>query len=393
MKERLKTWYNQQPPRARKFMSLGAVLFTLLFVLWLAYDPEDQTTAVPVRKAETITKIKLNSEELEETALGGLKKQLELLAQREKNPSTTVPAISQEKESIPAALTPPPFEQVKQIPLPPPPPIPANFQTGRFPAPPQYNGAPPGEMAAPIPQIISGVEIAHNPEADRKRSAVEDKKKAKRTFLLPPSFMEAQLLTGIIASTSGQGSKDPENVLIRIQKPAVLPNEVKARLKGCFVIAEATGRLDKERAMARLVSLTCLDRQKRGVISQEIKGWVADGDSISGLKGNVVYKGGAAAARATLAGVFGGAAEAVQSSATVQSVSPLGTTQVLDTDQIARAAIGGGLSEGAKKIADIYANLAEQASPVIEIGATKKVTVVISEAVELEVKDYDQIGG
>ena len=59
-------------------------------------------------------------------------------------------------------------------------------------------------------------------------------------------------MTGFDAATSGNGKNDPEPLLIRVQTPAVLPNDIKANLAGCFVVAEAVGRLDKERADVRV---------------------------------------------------------------------------------------------------------------------------------------------
>ncbi len=82
--------------------------------------------------------------------------------------------------------------------------------------------------------------------------------------------MEAQLLTGFDASTSGKGSTNPEPLLLRIQTPAVLPNDIKANLSGCFVIAEAVGRLDKERADVRLVSLSCLSNEGKAIIDAPV---------------------------------------------------------------------------------------------------------------------------
>ena len=85
----------------------------------------------------------------------------------------------------------------------------------------------------------------------------DDGKKKGRTVYLPPSFMEASLLTGFDAATSsGAKGGSSEPLLLRIQTPAVLPNDIKANLSGCFIIAEAVGRLDKERADVRS-GLTC----------------------------------------------------------------------------------------------------------------------------------------
>jgi conjugal transfer pilus assembly protein TraB len=201
--------------------------------------------------------------------------------------------------------------------------------------------------------------------------------------------MEAMLLTGFDASTSGDGKNNPEPLLLRIQAPAVLPNDVKANLRGCFIIAEAVGRLNKERADVRLVSLSCIGRKGQAVIDTTVKGFVTDSDSKVGLSGRVVSKMGAATARAVVAGIFGGAGDALQASSLTQSTSALGTTTIVDSDQLAKAAAGGGLSEGAKTLHELYLDLAKQATPVIEVGAAKKVTVVISEGKELEIKDFE----
>ena len=78
-------------------------------------------------------------------------------------------------------------------------------------------------------------------------------------------------MTGFDASTSGKGTNNPEPLLLRIQTPAVLPNDIKANLAGCFVIAEAVGRLDKERADVRLVSLSCLSNEGKAIIDTQVK--------------------------------------------------------------------------------------------------------------------------
>jgi conjugal transfer pilus assembly protein TraB len=256
----------------------------------------------------------------------------------------------------------------------------------RFPPPPSGQPPPP-----PKEEVVIGTigRLSNKDASNIIPSAEPDKKKEKRTVYLPPSFMVARLLTGFDASTSGDGKNNPEPLLLRIQAPAVLPNEVKANLRGCFVIAEAVGRLNKERADVRLVSLSCIGAKGEAVIDTTIKGFVTDSDSKVGLAGRVVSKMGAATARAVVAGIFGGAGNALQATAMTQSTSPLGTTTVVDTDQITKSAVGGGLAEGAKTLHELYLDLAKQATPVIEVGATKKVTVVISEGKELEIKQYE----
>ena len=90
-------------------------------------------------------------------------------------------------------------------------------------------------------------------------------------------------MTGFDASTSGKGTNNLEPLLLKIQTPAVLPNDIKANLAGCFVIAEAVGRLDKERADVRLVSLSCLSNEGKAIIDTQVKGFVTDSDSKVGL--------------------------------------------------------------------------------------------------------------
>jgi len=230
-------------------------------------------------------------------------------------------------------------------------------------------------------KIIGDITVVSNKDQRK-----DDKKKF-RTVYLPPSFMEAELLTGFDAATSGKGKNDPEPMLIRVQTPAVLPNDIKADLAGCFVVAEAVGRLDKERADVRVVSLSCLSNEGRAVIDTQVKGFVTDSDSKVGLAGRVVSRMGAATARTIIAGFFGGAGDMLKSSATTQSVSPLGVTTSVDSSQIAKYAVGGGLSDGAQSLQDFYMSLAKQATPVIEVGATKHITVVISEGKDLEIKE------
>jgi conjugal transfer pilus assembly protein TraB len=234
-------------------------------------------------------------------------------------------------------------------------------------------------------KIVGKIAVVSNQAAALPKD--EGKKKG-RTVYLPPSFMEASLLTGFDAATSsGAKGGNSEPLLLRIQTPAVLPNDIKANLSGCFVIAEAVGRLDKERADVRLVSLSCLSNEGSAVIDTPIKGFVTDSDSKVGLSGRVVSRMGASTARAIIAGIFGGAGEALKAAATTTSSSVLGTTNSIDANQIGKYALGGGLSEGANTLQDFYMDLAKQTTPVVEVAATKKITVIVSEGKDLEIKD------
>jgi conjugal transfer pilus assembly protein TraB len=71
--------------------------------------------------------------------------------------------------------------------------------------------------------------------------------------------------------------------------------------------------------------------------------------------------------------------------------TPLGAqTQIwsdTDTKNMVKGGIGGGIAKSAEQLEKFYLQLAEQTLPIIQVGATKTVTVVISEGINLEVRD------
>jgi conjugal transfer pilus assembly protein TraB len=255
-----------------------------------------------------------------------------------------------------------------------------------------YQSASPGTPARPDTfgeiEIVSSRDIRNGKEG--KEESGDKKKEQGDRIYLPPSFMAATLLSGLDAPTSEGAKGNPAPVFIRIKELAILPNRVKANLKGCFVIAEGHGNLATERAELRLVSLSCLDRKDHAVIDQKIKGFVVDSDGKIGLKGTVVSKMGSAVARSLIAGFFGGIGDAFRQSATTQAVSALGATQIVDPSKVVRSAIGGGVSTAATELQKFYLELAKQTMPVIEVGATKNITVIVSEGTDLAVKEIRQ---
>ena len=258
-------------------------------------------------------------------------------------------------------------------------------------------------VAPPPDQVMGGIMLVSSGShgsADGKQSSSspsstesKDKKKGLREVYLPPSFMEATLLSGLDAPTAGAAKGNPVPVLIRVKAPAILPNDVKAELQGCFVIADGKGNLSTERAELTLVSISCLDRKGKALIDQKVKGFVVDADGKIGLRGRVVAKFGSVVARSMIAGFLVGAGDAFKSSATTNSVSPLGLTQTVNPNQVGMSALGNGLSEGFKQVQKFYMELAEASMPIIEVGPTKRITLIVSEGTHLEIKklkgDYE----
>jgi conjugal transfer pilus assembly protein TraB len=263
------------------------------------------------------------------------------------------------------------------------------FPKGTFPLPPPPPPLPVGEGAGPLaapPETEIGDIALVSSSVQAKTAPAEDKKKETAAMYLPPSFMEAILLSGLDAPTSSDAKGNPVPALLKVKTPAFLPNSVRADLKGCYVIADGRGNLATERAELLLVSLSCLDRKGRAVIDQKVKGFVVDQDSKIGLRGRVVAKMGSMIARSMIAGFFGGVGDVIRSSATTTAISPLGTTQTVGAGDLAKAGVGNGLASGFKDVEKFYMELAHQTMPVIEVSAAKPVTLVISEGVNLEIK-------
>ncbi|SHO52059.1 TraB/VirB10 family protein [Desulfopila aestuarii] len=379
--------FDKLEPRQKKQV-VWAVIGIILFILIMAgYNLRSQRT-LELAGQPNVKAVELEPDLIEKTMLREARRELESLRveieklkneqelHKRKQPEKAEQSILPSADEI--AKSPPPATVAEKTKWP--------MPMGEEVAPrARARTVPPAAIPDPEPLVIGEIEVLSNPEAE----VIEEPKKKGRAVYLPPSFMEASLLTGFDASTSRKGKGDPEPMLLRIQTPAVLPNDVKGDVEGCFVVAEAVGRLDKERADVRLVSLSCLSKNGQAVIDEQVKGFVTDSDSKVGLSGRVVSRMGAATARAVVAGLFGGAGDWLKAASTTTSVSALGSTQTVESGDIVPYAVGGGLAEGADTLRDFYVDLVKQTTPVIEVGATKKITVVISEGKELVIREID----
>ncbi|WP_279606751.1 TraB/VirB10 family protein [Sphingobium yanoikuyae] len=256
---------------------------------------------------------------------------------------------------------------------------------GSLPAPPMPS-APAAPPAPPVERQVGAIGAATSAIVAEGSAAPNGAKKKTRTIYLPPGFMKARLLTGIDALASRDATSNPEPLIARVQAPAVLPNDVKANLAGCFVIGNATGSLAKERVEVQLISLSCVDFDERSVIDQPIKGFFVDSDGKKGLSGKVVTRAGAALARSFIAGTIAGVSQSVENTFGNTSTSALGTVRSLDAGDALKTGVAGGLSKSSDKLTDFYLDLARQAGPIVEVGAAKDVVVVIQEGLALEIK-------
>ncbi len=253
----------------------------------------------------------------------------------------------------------------------------------------------PAPTEMPQPTLIGEIDSSPVEVTDENKKKTQGE--GKNTIYLPPSFVEATLLSGVTAKTSAQAKNEPSPLLFRIKDLAILPNNVKANIKGCFVIAEGVGDLADERVHTRLVTLSCVAKNGESVIDQPVKGWAEDNaDGKVGLRGAVVAKMGANIARSALAGFVGGFGEALSSSTMTTAMSTSGIPTAAytgsGTNDYIKAGSGAGIKSATEDIKKFYLELAQQSIPVIEVLAAKAVTLVFSEGVHLEIKTVNMKG-
>lgn len=383
------TFWKNLPPKKKKNLTLLGVLGGILLVGAGAYQ-----LRVPAKQAEEPSKVKplsmdpdlLKKSLYEENRreIGKRKEEVtdiqKRLSEIEKERQTPFPPETQlareGKRELPV------------LPAGPLPPLGQESKTGtNFPGSPM-SSVPPPPMPEQVAIEYGDISISSGPPSSPGiAGAKPDKKKEKKSVYLPPSFMAATLLSGLDAPTMEGSKGSPIPVLIRVKDLAILPNSVKADLKGCFVIAEGFGDLSTERANLRLVSLSCLSRKGEAVIDQKVKGFLVDQDGKIGLRGKVVAKMGAMVARAALSGFASGVGDALSQSYTVQSTSALGSTSSVSPNNIAKYGAATGAASALKEISKFYLDLAKQTMPVIEIGSTRNITIVIEEGTSLDIRE------
>ncbi|KWK75883.1 conjugal transfer protein TraI [Burkholderia ubonensis] len=191
------------------------------------------------------------------------------------------------------------------------------------------------------------------------------------------SFFRVGMLNGVDAPTGGQAQSDPLSVDLHALEAANLPNRKRLDLRDCRVVAATWGDLSSERMMGRTQTLSCILEGKS--IEIPIKGKLIGEDGKEGVRGRLVTKQGQLLANAILSGTLGGIGQAFQQSATVTSIGGGGISQTVDSGQVGRAAIGGGVGSAGQMLAQYYLRAADKLYPVIETDATRTIEVSITQ--------------
>lgn len=211
-------------------------------------------------------------------------------------------------------------------------------------------------------------------QAESKYTPVE---KNSRNYIPAGTFIRAIVLGALDAPTGGQSQSNPHPVLLELDGLAQLPNDIKSDLKKCRIIAAGHGDISSERALIRLETMSCIDKNDV-VHERSVKGYVYGEDGKNGLRGRIVTKQGQLLANSLLAGIGAGIGQAFKEQATTYSTTPLGTTQSIDPGQIGAAGLGEGVGGALDRLSKYYISLAEQMFPIIEIDAGRAVDVVLT---------------
>jgi conjugal transfer pilus assembly protein TraB len=215
----------------------------------------------------------------------------------------------------------------------------------------------------------------------------KDEKPSPQGFYVPSaSFFSVSLLTGLDAPTGNKAKNQPSPLALRVQDLSWLPNEVRQNVRGCFLLAEGIGELSTERVNIRGMTISCVNNDGERVIDQKLLGYVADSDGKAGMRGEVVSKAGKLLAETMKVGFIQGLGEFFQFNARSLTVTDSGAISSPKSDDLGNAFLGGassGIGRALDKVASYYMSLAEEIFPVIQVGATRAATFVVTQGVEI----------
>lgn len=200
-------------------------------------------------------------------------------------------------------------------------------------------------------------------------------KKNKDSFVPAGTFAEAIMLGAADASAGVRAQANPSPMLFRINADGTLPNHQKSHLKNCVVTAAVVGDISSERGQIRLERMSCTFPNGE-IVEQQVEGTVFGMDAKNGVRGNPVWREGALLGRAAVAGTVSGLSSAIAQKYTTTSISPLGSTQTVNNDDIFKYGAAQGASNAMEKLAEYNIRRAEQYHPVIQLSAGQFVDIV-----------------
>lgn len=243
---------------------------------------------------------------------------------------------------------------------------------------------------SPQPQAASGppgavIRVVAAESSPPTPSAGQVRKEPPLMQLPAGSILSGVLLNGLDAPTSRRARQDPQPVLVRIKREAILPNRYRSDIRECFLIASGYGDLSAERAYLRSETLSCI-RNDRKVLEAKLRSYAVGEDGKVGVRGRLVSKQGQVLANALLAGFAKGISQIFgRQQVPVIVTSPQGTApfQSLLSADAAQAAAVRGVGESLETLARFYLDMAQNLFPVIEVDAGRKIEFVVNEGFRL----------
>lgn len=219
-------------------------------------------------------------------------------------------------------------------------------------------------------------------------AAIKETKKAEKVFAYMPagSMVEAVLMNGMDAPTSAVSQKNPVPAVMRVKSDAILPNHFTHDIKECFVLVSGFGVMSSERAQLRTETYSCI-RENGQVLEGKLDGYVVGEDGRVGARGRLVSKQGSLIAKSLAAGVLSGIGQVITPMNVPQlnlNPSSMVQTQTTDASTVAQTGVARGLSDASKAAAHFYLEIAREMTPVVEIDAGRKLTIVLIKGVEFK---------
>jgi conjugal transfer pilus assembly protein TraB len=215
--------------------------------------------------------------------------------------------------------------------------------------------------------------------------------KSTRNYIPETVYLQGKLLGGISVSTSMGSQSEPVPVVIRISGNGNLPKNFEMDLSQCRILGSSYGDISSERAVIRLETMICEDKELEQVITTKVAGIVYGDDGMNGVKGKVVQTSNKLIKNAMIGGLLSGLSQNMQNQGQF-ALTGLGAVQT-QKQGVADSLKGGtlsGASNAAEKIADYYLKQAEAMSPVLLIAGGTKVDIVFTKGVTLGTGDVKE---
>lgn len=204
-------------------------------------------------------------------------------------------------------------------------------------------------------------------------------KSSRKKIQIPSSVFSGITLTGMAAPSMEYGKDNPMPILIAITSKGIVANDKSIDLRGCLVMGSGYGDVSQEKVLVNLAKISCVDKSGQ-MLESRISGWVVDkADGQVGIGGHVVSKQGSVLAKSWMAGTLEGVSGILKQMGTTTSISPLGTTQSMDSADVAKIAAASGFQTASSSLAQFYMKMANKMYQVVELSPGRRVSIYLED--------------